>query len=50
MKTPTYNFDPTNWATITPLLDELCEQSVSTDNFMSWLEDWNQLIDVCVLC
>lgn len=43
MQTPTYTFDPTDWSTITPLLDELCNASVSDDYFMEWLAQWNQL-------
>lgn len=40
-------FDPLDWATITPLLDDLIDVPVSDDNFMKWLHQWNQLdIDI----
>ena len=42
-KMPTYPFNPYDWATITPLLDGLCDRPVSNAGFMDWLAEWNQL-------
>ena len=43
MNLPNYPFNPHDWTTITPLLDELVNKPVSKDGFLAWLEAWNQL-------
>ena len=43
MELPNYSFDPYDWTTITPLLDELSDRPVTNEGFMDWLAKWNQL-------
>lgn len=43
----TYAFDPTEWATITPLFHALATVPIPPAGFMDWLDQWNQL-DIAV--
>lgn len=47
MTESSYPFDPHDWATITPLFIELSRAEIRPGEFMTWLEQWNQL-DIAV--
>jgi oligoendopeptidase F len=42
-----YPFEPLDWKTLTPLYTALIEAPVAPGQFMTWLEQWNQL-DIAV--